>query len=271
MRNITALALTGMLLGCVSLSWAQSGVSDAADGHSAEEPASREIIVPSGTRVPLVMINSVSSKHSRPGDPLYLESVYPVVVDGRILIPSGTQVSGTVTYTKRPGRIKGKGSLLVRLEEMILPNGVVRDLSGRPGMLDGRSPDSLDRETGEVTSESTKGEDAEDIARTTATGASIGTLVGAVGGRVGTGLGVGTLAGAAAGTARVLLTRGPDAILDRGTHVEMLLERELSFTEDELQFDNGGGRRGGNYGAGPDPNRNRRARRGVGGIGRFPL
>ncbi len=267
MRNITAMAVAGLLLVCGSVGWAQADTAEAAS----EEPPREGITLPAGTRVPLVMINSVSSKHSRPGDPIYLESVYPTVVDGRILIPTGTQVSGTVTYTKRPGRIKGKGSLLVRLEQMILPNGVIRDLTGRPGMLDGRSPDSLDRETGEVTSEGTKGEDAEDIARTTAAGASIGTLVGAIGGRTGTGLGVGTLAGAAAGTAKVLLTRGPDAILDRGTHVEMLLERDLRFTEDELQFGNGGGRRGGNYGAGPDPNRNRRARPGVGRVGRFPL
>ena len=271
MRQIATFTVAGMLLGCASIGWAQSVAPDSADGRPSDEPASAEIAVPAGTRVPLVMINSVSSKHSRAGDPVYLESVYPVVADGRILIPSGTQVSGTVTYAKRPGRIKGRGRLLVRLEQMILPNGVIRDLTGRPGMLDGRSPEKLDRETGEVRSEGAKGEDAEDIARTTATGASIGTLVGAVGGRPGKGLGVGTLAGAAAGTARVLLTRGPDAILDRGTHIEMLLERELRFTEDELHFDNGVGRRGGNYGTGPDPNRNRRARRGVGGIGRFPL
>lgn len=271
MRIITAMAATGLILAGGSVGWAQADTAEAAGEPASEKLFRADVTIPAGTRVPLVMINSVSSRHSRPGDPVYLESVYPVVVEGRILIPTGTQVSGTVTYAKRPGRIKGRGKLLVRLDQMILPNGVIRDLTGRPGMLDGRSPDSLDRETGEVKSEGTKGEDAEDIARTTATGASIGTLVGMVGGRTGTGLGVGTLAGAAAGSAKVLLTRGPDAILDRGTHLEMLLERELRFTEDELQFDNGAGRRGGNYGTGPDPNRNRRARRGVGGIGRFPL
>lgn len=254
----------------------------AADAQAAEAPVEAEVttpgvVVPAGTRVPLVMINSISSKHSEPGDPVYLESVYPVVVDGRIMIPAGTNVSGTVIHSKRPGRVKGRGQLRIGLEQMILPNGVIRDLSGRPAALDGRSPDNFDRETGTVKSPGTKGEDATDIASTTATGASIGTLAGVIGGRTGTGLGVGSAAGAGAGLAKVLLTRGADAMLDRGTHIEMLLEQDLHFSEDELQdLGSAPGSRP-NIGPGPDPRRNERNNRGrVGrgvpiGIGRLPL
>lgn len=238
---------------------ADSGTVAVADGA---------VVVPAGTTVPLVMINSVSSKHSQPGDPVYLESVYPVVVEGRILIPAGTNVSGSVTRSKRPGRVKGRGRLEVRLEQMILPNGVIRDLTGRPGALDGRSPDSFDRETGQIKSEGTKGEDAQDIATTTAAGASIGTIAGAIGGRTGAGVAGGAIAGAAIGVTKVLLTRGPDAMLDRGTHIEMILERELRFEEDELEFENPVGRPTGGSGQGPDPRRN--ARRDAR-IGRFPL
>ncbi|MDE0262068.1 MAG: hypothetical protein OXJ37_06660 [Bryobacterales bacterium] len=194
-----------------------------------------EVIVPAGTRVPLVMINSISSKNSHAGDPVYLRSVYPVTLDGRIMIPAGTHVSGSVVYSRRPGRVKGRGRLGIRLEMMILPNGVIRNLAGRPEVLDGRSPNNFHRETGTVTSPGTKGEDAEGVANTTVTGASVGSIVGAIGGRSGTGLGIGTLAGAGAGLARVLLTRGPDVLLDRGTHLEMLLEREIHFAEGELE------------------------------------
>lgn len=269
MKRILCIAITGALCagaaGAADLDGkpvavpADSGVTEVADGP---------VVVPAGTTVPLVMINSVSSKHSQPGDPVYLESVYPVVVEGRILIPAGTNVSGSVIRSKRPGRVKGRGRLEVRLEQMILPNGVIRDLIGRPGALDGRSPDSFDRETGAIKSEGTKGEDAQDIATTTAAGASIGTIAGAVGGRTGAGVAGGAIAGAALGVAKVLLTRGPDAMLDRGTHIEMLLERELRFEEDELDFENPVGRPTGGNGQGPDPRRN--ARRDTR-IGRFPL
>ncbi len=256
--------LAGLFAGVTQATSAES--SDVLEGQDAPRAT---VTVPSGTRVPLVMINSVSSKHSQAGDPVYLESVYPVVVDGRILIPAGTNVSGTVTRTKRPGRIKGRGQLLVRIDQLILPNGVIRDLSGRPGALDGRSPDSLDRETGQVQAEGTKGEDAEDIITATAQGASIGTIAGAAAGRVGSGLGIGTAIGAGAGVAKVLLTRGADALLDRGTHIEMFLERDLHFAEDEVQFDGTGDRPG--AGAGPDPQRNRRPTGPARGLGRLPL
>ena len=269
MKRILCIAIAGGL--CASA----AGAADL-DGHPDSVPADSNVtaivdgsvVVPAGTTVPLVMINSVSSKHSQPGDPVYLESVYPVVVEGRILIPAGTNVSGSVIRSKRPGRVKGRGRLEVRLEQMILPNGVIRDLSGRPGALDGRSPDSFDRETGAIKSEGTKGEDAQDIATTTAAGASIGTIAGAVGGRTGAGVAGGAIAGAALGVAKVLLTRGPDAMLDRGTHIEMILERELRFEEDELDFENPVGRPTGGNGQGPDPRRN--ARRDTR-IGRFPL
>lgn len=273
-RTIPAIAIfVGLGLG-ESVSAADAPAVEAAAEAEATAPGA---VVPAGTRVPLVMINSISSKHSEPGDPVYLESVYPVVVEGRIMIPAGTNVSGTVIHSRRPGRVKGRGQLGVRLDQMILPNGVIRDLSGRPGALDGRSPDNFDRETGTVKSPGTKGEDAQDVANATITGASVGTIAGAIGGRTGTGLGIGSVAGAGAGLAKVLLTRGPDALLDRGTHIEMLLEQDLHFSENELQgLDSATGSRP-NIGPGPDQRRNDRNNRGrIGrgvpiGIGRLPL
>lgn len=273
-RAISAIAISaGLALGEA----ADPAVEDEAGPQAQTEAAVPEFVVPAGTRVPLVMVNSISSKHSEPGDPVYLESVYPVVVAGRIMVPAGTNVSGTVIQSKRPGRMKGRGQLGIRIEQMILPNGVIRDLSGRPAALDGRSPDNFDRETGTVKSPGTKGEDAGEIANTTATGASIGTIAGAIAGRTGTGLGIGSAAGAAAGLAKVLLTRGADAMLDRGTHLEMLLEQDLHFSEDELPgLGSVTGSRP-NIGPGPDPRRNDRNNRGrIGrgvpiGIGRLPL
>ena len=277
MKQITKAMVAIAMLAGVGLR-APVGARDSPRAETAEQGAegAAGIVVPAGTRVPLVMVNSISSKHSQPGDPVYLESVYPVVVDGRIMIPVGTNVSGTVVHSKRPGRVKGRGQIGVQLEQMILPNGVVRNLFGRPAAMDGRSRDKLDRETGTMSAPGTKGEDAEDIADATATGASIGALAGAISGRTGAGLGIGSATGAAVGVARVLLTRGADASLDRGTHVEMLLEQDLRFSEGDLQGWGSGIRSRSNIGPGPDTERNPgnnriRVRRGIpGGIGRLP-
>ena len=195
--------------------------------------------------------------------------MYPVPVDGRIVIPPGTYVSGTVTSVKRPGRVKGRGELFLRFEQLILPNGTIRDLVGRVGALDGRSPEDFDREEGKVTSESNKGGDARSVGEATAAGASIGVIAGAAGGKAGLGLGVGAAAGAAAGLIGVLASRGPEAILEKGTQLDMVLDRDLFFTEEEVTFENVMPRPAANVNieGGPDPNRNNRNRR----LGRFPL
>jgi type IV secretion system protein VirB10 len=50
------------------------------------------------------------------------------------------------------------------------------------------------------------------------------------------GVGIGAAAGAAAGLIGVLVTRGPDAVLAKGTTVEMVLDRQISYGESELDF-----------------------------------
>ena len=265
MKRIFLIAVGSVFLAGVTFG-AEDDDGSAAEGNPAANAPSKEsaLVVPAGTRVPLVMVNSISSKHSQIGDPVYLQSVYPVVVGQRILIPAGTHVSGSVTNSKRPGRVKGRGTLGIRLEQLILPNGVIRSLLGRPGMIDGRSAGDFDRESGTIKSEGTKGEDASDIATATGTGATIGTIAG----RSAKGLAIGSAAGAAAGLASVLLTRGPDAMLDRGTHLEMLLEWDLEFTEDELEGMHPVGEPRGGIGAGPDRSGSNRGR--FPGSGRFP-
>src|SRR3954447_13117349 len=90
-----------------------------------------------GTKVPLALINSVSTKHSVEGDRVYLETVFPILVNGKIVIPPGSYVAGTVTQVKRPGRVKGRGELFVRFDSLTLPNGVTRDFRARVGGIDG--------------------------------------------------------------------------------------------------------------------------------------
>ena len=240
-------------------------------GLAEPETAEGEVVVPVGARVPLVLLNSISTKHASPGDLIYLESIYPVVVDGRIVIPPGTYVSGSVTSVKRPGRVKGRGEIYLRFEQMILPNGVIRDLVGRVGALDGRAPEDFDRDEGKITSESGKGRDARTVAETAAAGTSIGVIAGAAGGNTGLGLGAGAAAGAAAGLIGVLATRGPDAILEKGAQLDMVLDREIWFDDEEVAFDNPLRSPAGRPdGAGPDPNRNGRSNRNLRG-GRWPL
>jgi type IV secretion system protein VirB10 len=51
----------------------------------------------------------------------------------------------------------------------------------------------------------------------------------------------------------VLFTRGPDAVLAKGTTIEMVLDRNVDFTEADLDFSNSPARRNIGEGSGPLP------------------
>jgi type IV secretion system protein VirB10 len=201
-------------------------------------PVSANFTVTAGTKLPLSMINSISTKHSLEGDRVYLETAFPILANGRIVIPVGSYVAGTVTEVKKPGRVKGRGELYIRFDSITLPNGVTRDFRARVGGLDAGSTGELDRAEGVVKSEGNKAGDVRTVAEASAAGASIGAIAGSAANHVGTGLGIGAAAGAAGGLIGVLASRGPDAVVAKGSTVEMVLDRNLSFSAGDLEFGN---------------------------------
>ena len=129
---------------------------------ASEAPATYTI--ETGTRIPLALISSVSSKSSSAGDRIYLETAFPIVNGNHIVIPTGSYVTGTVTEVKRPGKIKGRGQFYVRFDSITLPNGITREFRSRLGSVDARSGEKLDQKEGQVVADSNKGGDAKTIA-----------------------------------------------------------------------------------------------------------
>ncbi|SRR5579884_103166 len=201
------------------------------------QPAGSYTVAP-GTRILLNMINSVSTKQAQIGDRIYLETAFPVLSNGKIVIPQGSWVTGTVTEVKRPGRVKGRGELQVRFDSLTLPNGVSRDFRADLGSIDARDDQTLKREENKISGPGDKKGDVGTVVGSTTAGTVIGSGIGAAAGNVARGAGVGAGAGAAAGLLGVLLTRGPDATLSKGSTVEMVLDRPLTYQENELDFSN---------------------------------
>jgi len=221
--SLSAVFATGLLLSSAAL---------AEEPNAAQKPA--EFIVTPGTKVPLSLLNSVSTRHSAEGDRIYLETVFPILVNGRIVIPPGSYVAGTVTQVKKPGRVKGRGEIYVRFDSLTLPNGVTRDFRARMSAMDGRATEEFDKTEGKVKSEGNKAGDARTVGEAAGAGASVGVIAGGASGHYGMGAGIGAAAGAAAGLVGVLVSRGPDAILAKGSTLEMVLDRPLQFAEREL-------------------------------------
>ena len=172
-----------------------------------------------GTHVLLQLVGEVSTKHAQEGDHVYLRTAAPVAADGRVAIPRGSDVQGTITRTKPAGRVSGKGELYIRFDSLTLANGVSRDFHARPsggeGKVTGEGP-SLANCT---------------VVGGTGMGASIGAMARGLPGAA-VGGGIGALAG-------VLLTRTQDVVLRPGTHVEMVLDRDLVFHPDEIPWSAG--------------------------------
>jgi type IV secretion system protein VirB10 len=182
------------------------------------------------------MINSVSTKQALVGDRLYLETAFPIISASHIVVPQGSWVTGTITEVKRPGRAKGKGELQVRFDSLTLPNGVTKTFRSDLGALDPRQSETLKREDSKIKGPGGKKDDADTVIGTTVAGGAVGAGIGAAAGHLGGGSAVGLGAGAAAGLIGVLLTRGPDATLSKGSTVEMILDRPLVFNAEDLDM-----------------------------------
>jgi hypothetical protein len=191
--------------------------------------------VPAGSHIPLVLHNGISTHSARPGDPVYFETLFPIMVDGHVAVPAGSYISGAVTESKRPGRVKGRGELAIRLSTMILPNGYMVNLNAMPTGAGTGGQETVDSE-GKVIGPSSKGADAGTVIRSTIAGTVIGGQVGDANGNEGKGLGIGAGIGAVAGLTAVLLTRGPDAQMPRGSTIEAVIDRPIFLDADKVQF-----------------------------------
>jgi hypothetical protein len=201
---------------------------------SNEPQDTNDVRVNAGTHILLNMINSVSTKQAAIGDRIYLETAFPVLVASRIVIPQGSWVTGTITEVKRPGRVKERGSLQVRFDSLTLPNGVTRTFRSDLGAIDPRGDETLQRESGQIKSGGNKKGDTGTVVGASTAGTVIGSGIGAAASHAGMGAGIGAAAGAAAGLIGVLATRGPDAVLSKGSTVEMVLDRTIDFSPADL-------------------------------------
>ena len=89
----------------------------------AAPPEPAELVVAAGTRIRLSTRNTVDAKHAHDGDHVYLETASDVSSNGWVVIPAGSFVNGSLVKPEGKGR-----ELAARLETLVLPNGVTRDL-----------------------------------------------------------------------------------------------------------------------------------------------
>src|SRR3974390_987032 len=90
-----------------------AGVTSAPAGASvAEVPDPHSVVIPAGTKVPLLLKQAISTKNAREGDPVYAETAFPYVLNDHVLIPAGTYIQGKIMHSEHAGRSQKRAELL---------------------------------------------------------------------------------------------------------------------------------------------------------------
>jgi hypothetical protein len=85
-----------------TLVYTRRGAAQVAAAKKEETPPPAEYVIATGTKIPLKLVSTLSTKNSAAGDRIYLETAVPVMSDGRVVIPRGSSDAGTMTHVARP-------------------------------------------------------------------------------------------------------------------------------------------------------------------------
>jgi hypothetical protein len=201
---------------------------------SAPTTTPKTVEIPAGTKVLLSIRSAINTKTAQAGDGVYLQSTFPVIANGRTVIPAGVYVQGTVDSVERHIRIKGPAKLTMHFTSMIFPNGTVVEIPGQLNSLPGSDGPKVKGSEGTVQQSSGVGDVAKAAGQGAAIGAGVGSISGGVNGHPIEGLGIGGAAGAVAGAAVSLFTHGNDISIPSGTPIEMVLQRPLLLEQANL-------------------------------------
>lgn len=142
-------------------------------------PPPKPIVVPAGTTLTIRTNQPLGSKTSQTGAVFNGAILTPITIDGQVVIPSGSEVTGIVKEAKKAGKIKGAAVLRLGLESVTV-NGHTYNL-----------------QADEIAQTSTgKGKRS---AAVIGGGTGLGAVIGGIAGG-GKGAAIGALTGAAAGT-----------------------------------------------------------------------
>lgn len=173
-------------------------------------PQFEEVIVPASAVIGLQMESSISTERARVEDRVDARVTRDVIAGGRVAIPAGSRVLGSVTVVERGGKVKERARLGVRFHTLVLADGSEVPLKTDEVYRDGESP---------------AGGSTKKIGGAAVGGAILGAILGG-----GKGAAIGGATGAAGGTAAVMAGDRNAATLNRGEVVTAKLSAPATIT-----------------------------------------
>jgi hypothetical protein len=199
---------------------AVGGCSDKSAQAAEAERAARAAVPASwtldaGRQFSAVTRDTISSRSAKVGD-VFAASVLNDVQDarGRVAIPAGALISGTVTAVKRATSPSDAGTLTLAISSVTV--------RGRSYPLDA----SIDAIATERQGRGVTTGDAVAVG----VGAAAGAIVGQVIGKNTKGTVIGAVVGAAAGAGYAAATKDADVRIPEGTHIVIRLAQRVTFT-----------------------------------------
>lgn len=181
---------------------------------AAPAPKYDEVSVPADSVLGLRIDSTVSTETARVEDRVNARIARDVLVDGRVAIPTGARLEGTVTTVERGGKFKDRPRIGVTFTSLIFADGTRTTIQTEEIFRNGESP---------------SGQANAKVGGSAVVGAILGAMIGGKKGAL-----LGGTAGAAGGAAAVASGERPEAVMVSGTQltvrlgapITVLIERE---------------------------------------------
>jgi hypothetical protein len=169
-------------------------------------PEPKFATIPRGSSIFVRLQQALDSGVNKAGDSFRAVLDRDIEVDGIVVAPRGCVLNGQVAQVERAGRVKGKASMTLQLDHLIIENQSY-PLQTESLSFEGQSSIKKD-------------------AKKVGVGAGIGALIGAIAGG-GKGAAIGSAVGAGAGGAAVVATRGDELNFEAEHKFTFVLQNDV--------------------------------------------
>src|SRR5579875_1203673 len=126
---------------------AAPAATEAAAGGDATRVANKVLqgyirVVPSGTKIPIIMDTAVDSDTSQEGDEFSARTAEDLTIDGGIVVPAGSVIKGRIAQINAPRRLERNGSVALKFDTVTTPDNrqipIVANIVARGGVVHAR-------------------------------------------------------------------------------------------------------------------------------------
>jgi hypothetical protein len=162
-----------------------------------------EVTIPGGSVIGFRLDSTVSSATARVEDRVTARVTRDVTVDGRVAVPAGSRLEGTITAVQPAGKLRERARIGLRFNTLVFADNSHLPIQTEAIFRDG---DPVGNEA------------ASKIGASAVVGAILGAVIGGKKGAA-----IGSTAGAAGGTAAVMAADTNDAVIAAGTPLTVRL------------------------------------------------